>query len=154
MDHNKRNRKNFHNDGPPNPLRQDYLNGMTYKAIAEKYKIDQRTARRYVLQNLPLSEYEHRSYSSALDPYKPLICEWLKNGPVFTTSIFDWLIEQGYCGAYSTVNRFVQSVILENERAGLYPADVKKTRALPTLSIDEKIRKEKKNAPYRRKRNS
>ena len=66
-------------DTPPSQIRLDYLGGMTYRAIAEKYQIDQRTARRYVQNNLPLSEYEHRTYPSALDPYKPLIRKWLEN---------------------------------------------------------------------------
>ena len=62
----------------PSQIRLDYLGGMTYRAIAEKYRIDPRTARRYVQNNLPLSEYEHRTYPSALDPYKPLIRKWLE----------------------------------------------------------------------------
>ena len=133
----------------PSQIRLDYLGGMTYRAIAEKYRIDSRTARRYVQNNLPLSEYEHRTYPSTLDPYKPLIRKWLENGPVFTTAIFDWLTEQGYKGSYGIVNRFVQSVIRENEKAGLYPRGARKSRDLPPMSIDEKIRKEKENAAYK-----
>ena len=38
-----------------NQIRRDYLDGMTYKDIAGKYYIDQRTAKRYVEKNLPLS---------------------------------------------------------------------------------------------------
>lgn len=55
------------------PIRQDYLNGMTYKAISLKYQIDVRTAKRYVQLNLPLSDLEQRPFSSVLDPYKKQI---------------------------------------------------------------------------------
>ena len=54
-------------------IRLDYLNGMTYKAIAKKYMIDQRTAKRYVEENLPLCQLEHRPYASKLDPYESFI---------------------------------------------------------------------------------
>ena len=80
-------------DGPPNKIKQDYLNGMTYKSIAEKYHIDQRTAKRYVSENLLLSEYEHRSYTSALDLYKPIIRAWLSQGPVYASVIRNWILE-------------------------------------------------------------
>ena len=58
-------------------IRQDYLNGLTYKAISMKYKIDVRTAKRYVQLNLPLSDLEQRPFSSVLDPYKSKIDNWL-----------------------------------------------------------------------------
>ena len=137
-------------DGPPNKIRQDYLNGMTYKSIAEKYHIDQRTAKRYVRENLPLSEYEHRSYTSALDPYKPLIRAWLSQGPVYASVIRNWLLEQGYSGSYTIVNRYVQSVIREYEEAGIYPMDVKRSRKAPLQTIDKKIKEEKAHAAYKR----
>jgi hypothetical protein len=132
----------------PEAIRLDYLNGMTYKAIAEKYGIDQRTAKRYVEKNLPLSEYEHRSYKSGLDPYKHLIWEWMKEGPIYASVIYDWLTEQGYRGSYSIVNRYIQSLVQENEKKGLYPSGMRRKKVLPSLSMEEKIREEKKNAAY------
>lgn len=132
----------------PEAIRQDYFNGMTYKAIAEKYGIDQRTAKRYVEKNLPLSEYEHRSYKSGLDPYKHLIRDWMKEGPIYASVVYDWLTEQGYRGSYSIVNRYIQSLVQENEKNGLYPSGIRRKKVLPSLSMEEKIREEKKNAAY------
>lgn len=99
----------------PEQIRSDYLNGMTYKAIAEKYQIDQRTAKRYVEQNLPLSQLEHRPYTSILDPYEPMIRSMLADGPVFAKTIYRKLREAGYPGGYTIVNRRVQQIIREKE---------------------------------------
>ncbi len=55
------------------PIRQDFLNGMSYTAIASKYSIDPRTAKRYVINNLPLEELDKRPFSSVLDPFKDQI---------------------------------------------------------------------------------
>lgn len=127
------------------PIRRDYLDGMTYKAIAEKYFIDQRTAKRYVEQNLPLSELEHRTYSSILDPYEPFIRDALASGPVFSMTIYKILREKGYKGGYTLVNRRVQQIIRENEASGLYPPDSPRSRTIQnkkSITITERIREE------------
>ena len=132
-------------------IRRDYLNGMTYKEIAKKYYIDQRTAKRYADHNLPLSELEHRSYPSILDPYEPFIRSILQTGPVFAKTIYKALRENGYNGSYTLVNRRVQQIIRENEAAGLYPPDVPRSKNISTksISITERIRKENEYAARR-----
>ena len=128
----------------PEAIRQDHLNGMTYRAIAEKYQIDQRTAKRYADGNLPLSQLENRPFPSLLDSYESLIRARLEQGPVFASVIYRELKEQGYPGGYGIVNRRVQQIILENEAAGLYPPDTKRTHTSPPgLPIKTKISKEK-----------
>lgn len=56
-----------------NPIRSDYLSGMSYVSIAKKYGIDPRTAKRYALNNLPNEHLEQRPFPSVLDQYKPII---------------------------------------------------------------------------------
>ena len=104
----------------PQPIRQDYLNGMSYTAISRKYSIDQRTAKRYVINNLPLEELDKRPFSSVLDPYKDQIDRWLLNGPVFSSIIHDHLIECGCKCGYTIVNDYVRRKILEYEASGIY----------------------------------
>ena len=91
------------NSQQPEPIRQDYLNGMSFKDIARKYYIDQRTAKRYALNNLPLCELDHRTYPSILDPYEPIIRGMLEKQPVFARTIYKVLREHGYSGSYSLV---------------------------------------------------
>lgn len=132
------------------PIRIDYLRGMTFKAIAEKYQIDQRTAKRYAENNLPLEDLYHRPYSSSLDEYDDEIRFLLRDGPVYSREIYKHLRSLGYQGGYTVVNRKVQQIILENESAGLYPKDQKRHR-LPQemLSLTERIREEKRHAADR-----
>lgn len=40
------------------PIRQDFLNGMSFTAIRKKYSIDPRTAKGYAINNLPLEELD------------------------------------------------------------------------------------------------
>ena len=96
------------------PLRREYLQGATYKAIAEKYQIDQRTAKRYVQLNLPLEEYEHRPYSSVLNRYMDHIRKWIFQDHLSSAQIHRTLLENGCHCSYSLVNRAVQR-ILRNE---------------------------------------
>ena len=128
-------------------IRSDYLNGMTFKAIAQKYQIDQRTAKRYAEQNLPLSQLEHRPYTSILDPYEPAIRNMLANGPVYAKTIYRKLREEGYSGGYTIVNRRVRQIIQENESAGLYQTNSPKAEKLSSEEnyispIADRIREE------------
>lgn len=44
------------------PIRQDFLNGMSFTAIRKKYSIDSRTAKGYAINNLPLEELDKRPF--------------------------------------------------------------------------------------------
>jgi hypothetical protein len=102
------------------PIRRDYLSGMSFAAIGRKYYIDQRTAKRYALQNLPMAAYEKRVFPSSLDPFKPKIDEWLRKEPMFASVIRDHLVEMGCICGYTIVNDYVRSKIQEYEDAGIY----------------------------------
>ena len=142
---------NLHGEPPMpdtiQPIRMDRLRGMTYKAIAEKYGIDQRTAKRYADGNLPLDELDHRPFSSMLDPYDAEIRRLLRDGPVFSKEIYRHLRTLGYEGGYTIVNRKVQQIIQEHESAGLYPKDRKRHRiSSELLPLTERINEEKRHA--------
>lgn len=138
----------------PQQLRREHMMGMTFKAIAEKHYMDQRTAKRYVEMNLPLSELEHRSYTSKLDPYKPVIDEEIQKDGWKYKSLYDSLKENGYTGSYHLLYRFVRRRILELEE--MKPATASQASEESTISavtgpadpvtIEERIRKEKEHA--------
>ena len=139
----------------PEQLRREHMMGMTFKAIAEKYYMDQRTAKRYVEMNLPLSELEHRSYTSKLDPYKPVIDEEIQKDGWKYKSLYDSLKENGYTGSYHLLYRYVRRRIIELEEINP-PAAVPQTPSEGMISvvtgpanpgtIEERIRKEKEHA--------
>jgi len=138
----------------PQQLRREHMMGMTFKAIAEKHYMDQRTAKRYVEMNLPLSELEHRSYTSKLDPYKPVIDKEIQKDGWKYKSLYDSLKENGYTGSYHLLYRFVRRRILELEE--MKPATASQASEESTISavtgpadpvtIEERIRKEKEHA--------
>ncbi len=110
------------------PIKQDFLNGMSYTSIGMKYSIDQRTAKRYVKNNLSLEELYKRPFTSVLDPYKDLINCWLLNGPIFSRTIHDRLIECGCKCGYTIVNDYVRLKMLEYEKSGIYKVYKSKPR--------------------------
>ncbi len=125
-------------------IRQDYLKGMTYKAISLKYQIDVRTAKRYVQLNLPLSDLEKRPFSSVLDPYKKQIDLWLSVEKTYASTVYDWLVSQGCNCGYTIVNKYVQEKIREYEEAGFYSQEDKKVRHVQlNKSIFDKSKEEK-----------
>lgn len=125
------------------PIRQDYLSGMSYASLGQKYGVDPRTAKRYAQNNLPLEDLEQRPFSSVLDPYKAMIDQWLLNGRIFATIIHDRLIEQGCECGYTIVNDYVQKKICEYEKAGIYKLNEHNVRSKKL--IREKILGEKQN---------
>lgn len=135
------------------PIRKDYLNGMTYKAISVKYQIDVRTAKRYVQLNLPLSDLEQRPFSSVLDPYKPQIDQWLSKEKTYASTIYDWLLSEGCNCGYTIVNKYVQEKIREYENMGFYSQSDKKVRHLPeNISVLNKSMEEKNYVNSRKRR--
>ena len=125
------------------PIRHDYLAGMSFSAIAEKYLIDPRTAKRYALNNLPLEHLESRPFSSVLDPYKSLIDDWLANGRIFATIIHDRLIELGCMCSYTTVNDYVRKKTDEYERSGMYHSHVHIKKSKTSLKSRSSIEKQR-----------
>ncbi len=125
----------------PQPIKQDFLNGMSFTAIGRKHSIDPRTVKRYVVNNLPLEYLNKRPFSSLLDPYKEQIDNWLKNGSIFATTIHDRLIECGCKCGYTIVNDYVCKKILEYEKSGTYRTYEKKPSVRKTFS--EKVLEEK-----------
>ena len=125
------------------PIRQDYLAGMSFTAIGEKYAIDPRTAKRYALNNLPLEHLDCRPFSSILDPYKSLIDQWLLNGRIFATLIHDRLVERGCKCSYTIVNDYVRIKIAEYEKTGIYKPRLHKTKDRTSLKNKILIEKQR-----------
>ena len=130
------------------PIRHDYLSGMSFVGIGKKYDIDQRTAKRYALQNIPLEHLEQRPFTSVLDPYKTDIDKWLLDGLVFATTIHDRLIEKGCMCSYTIVNDYVRKKIDEYEKSGIYNEIKSKNKEIIPLEEKAQIEKKRRKVKY------
>ena len=135
----------------PEQLRAEHMKGMTYKAIAEKYFIDQRTAKRYVELNLPLSELYSRTYVSILDPYKSYIDIWVTKGNRQFRQLYEDLKARGYTGSYHLMYRYARKAIDALPAARDIPGEeiaenIPQKTSVRTKPIASRIEEEKKYA--------
>lgn len=144
-----------------NPIRSDYLSGMSYVDIGKKHGIDPRTAKRYALNNLPCEYLDQRPFPSILDQYKPIINTWLQKGRLPSTVIHDRLLEMDCECGYTIVNDYVQKMVQDYEKAGYYSFDACSkglTKAHSSLSFKEsqnkKISEEKLKINQNRRQNN
>ena len=77
--------------------------------IAERLALDPRTVR-YWLDEPTFRPRQTAPRPSKLDPYKPLIRQWLEHYPYSGTQIFQRLGDNGYTGGISIVREYVQKV--------------------------------------------
>lgn len=89
-------------------LRLEWLQGMSYTDIARKYQVDPRTAKRYVMLNLPISELGKRN-KSKLDVWRREI-ELKLNENMSVAQICRELNAQGVCCAYTTINDYINKM--------------------------------------------
>lgn len=90
-------------------LRKEWLQGMSFKQLASKYQMDPRTAKRYVIMNLSISELGRRN-KSCLDPSRARIEKWLYEDKISIAQIHRRLNEQGVKCAYTTVNDYISKI--------------------------------------------
>ena len=88
-------------------IRSDRKKGLSYAAIARKYNIDPRTAKKYAESDtMPIYGLSEPK-ASKLDPYKHQIDLWLEEAPYSAVRIYEKLVEQGFPGKYSIVKRYM-----------------------------------------------
>jgi transposase len=91
--------------------------GYTYAEIGRLVGRDWRTVKRY-LETGAQPVYRRRRMASKLDPFKPLIDQWLAAQPrLLATRIHQDLVrDYGFDGAYNTVRRYVERARPRPER--------------------------------------
>lgn len=90
-------------------LRAEWMQGMSFTQIACKYQVDPRTAKRYVVMNLSISELGRRN-KSRLDMYRGAIEDWLREEGITVAQIHRRLNAQGVKCAYTTVHDYVDKI--------------------------------------------
>jgi len=83
--------------------------GYTYAEIGRLVGRDWRTVKRYLEQGAQ-PVYRRKRMPSQLDPFKPLIDQWLAKEPrLLSTRVHQDLVrDYGFCGGYDTVRRYVE----------------------------------------------
>jgi transposase len=83
--------------------------GYTYAEIGRLVGRDWRTVKRY-LEEGAQPVYRRKRMPSQLDPFKPLIDQWLAKEPrLLSTRVHQDLVrDYGFCGGYDTVRRYVE----------------------------------------------
>ena len=92
--------------------------GLSYREISRKTGQDRRTVKRYAenpeLVGKPRRPVEH---ASKLDPFMPMIEDWLGDDPDYRASwILDQIAKLGYTGGYTIVKDAVRKIKDENRR--------------------------------------
>jgi transposase len=90
-------------------VRALHRQGLSFAEIGRLLGRDWRTVRRYLVEGAQPA-YRRRRLPSKLDPYKPVIDQWLaKTPPLEATRIHQDLVrDYGFAGGYQTVRRYVE----------------------------------------------
>jgi transposase len=90
-------------------IRALHRQGLTYAEIGRLVGRDWRTVKRYLVEGAQ-PVYRRRRAPSVLDPFKPLVDQWLAREPrLLATRIHQDLVrDYGFEGSYQTVRRYVE----------------------------------------------
>ena len=92
--------------------RLHFVENWTLRKIARHFHIGRRTIAKYLANPAPAAV--HRSRSSKLDPYKPLIQDWLQQDPTVTATVIEQRLRQlGFAGGHT-----IDSAALQQLAAG------------------------------------
>ena len=94
--------------------RLHFVEKWTARKIARHLHIGRRTVTKYLIK--PAQGPLQRRRASILDPFKPVIEEWLgQDSSVTAAVIFQRLRNQGFTGGYSIVKEHLQDVRMETK---------------------------------------
>ena len=107
-------------------IRALHRQGVTYAEIGRLLGRDWRTVKRY-LEEAARPVYRRRRIPSKLDPYKPLVDQWLAKEPRLQARLQQDLVrDYGFEGCYQVVRRYV-----ERARPAREPAPVERFETAP-----------------------
>ncbi len=90
-------------------IRALHRQGMSYAEIGRVVGRDWRTVKRYLVDGAQPA-YRRRRAASKLDPFKPMVDQWLADCPrLLATRVYQDLVrDYGFAGGYQTVRRYVE----------------------------------------------
>ena len=90
-------------------IRSDRQKGLSNVELGKKYHMDQRTAKRYAESPEKPKYTLSEPKPTKVDPFKPVVDEWLEEAPYSAKRILEKLREMGFDGGYSIVKAYVSS---------------------------------------------
>ena len=93
-----------------------YRNGMTVRAIARKLGLHRNTVKKHLMSTDFPQYRKTRRRESILEPYTPMIRDWLQEDDYRATWILERIRRAGYPGAYGIVRDYVRSIKQHNRR--------------------------------------
>jgi transposase len=91
----------------------------TLRKIARHLHIGRRTIAKYLANPAPVAV--HRSRSSKLDPFKPMIQDWLQQDPTVTGAVIEQrLRQQGFSGGHTIIRDYLYAIRQETKQRRAY----------------------------------
>jgi transposase len=89
------------------------------RKIARHLHIGRRTIAKYLANPAPVAV--HRSRSSKLDPFKPMIQDWLQQDPTVTGAVIEQrLRQQGFRGGHTIIRDYLYAIRQETKQRRAY----------------------------------
>ncbi len=79
-------------------IQSDRQKGLSYVELGKKYHMDQRTAKRYAESPEKPKYTLSEPKPTKMDPFKPVVDEWLEEAPYSAKRILEKLQEMGFDG--------------------------------------------------------
>jgi transposase len=99
--------------------RLHFVENWTLRKIARHLHIGRRTIAKYLANPAPVAV--HRSRSSKLDPFKPMIQDWLQQDPTVTGSVIEQrLRQQGFSGGHTIIRDYLYAIRQETKQRRAY----------------------------------
>src|SRR5262249_43638601 len=90
----------------------------TIRKIASHLHIGRRTIAKYLVNPAPVAV---RSRSSKLDPFKPMIQDWLRQDSTVTAAVIEQrLRQQGFAGGHTIIRDYLQATRQETKKRRAY----------------------------------
>ncbi len=84
--------------------------GLSKNAISRQTGLNWRTIDKYIRNAGDRKPYDTSNRTSVLEPFHPIIDNWLEEDSYTATWIYDRLKPIGYCGGYDQVKRYVRGI--------------------------------------------
>jgi transposase len=99
--------------------RLHFVENWTVRKIARHFHMGRRTIAKYLVNPAPVAV--QRSRSSKLDPFKPMIQDWIQQDPTVTSAVVEQrLRQQGFSGGHTIIRDYLHAVRQDTKKRRAY----------------------------------
>ena len=125
--------------------RRHLVSGESISSIARSLKISRPTVRKHLSTEVESVYNREHQPEPKLGPFKPLLEQWLevdiklpKNQRRTAQRLFEGLLDEGYSGAYDSIQRFVKQWKIDNRKSpSTKQAFIKRATEITVQYVDE-----------------